>query len=121
MEGTYYVQHYIHILLINTNNPIYIFDINGGKQWRVCSPSLTASNGKLVLASADKGGAHAAVLSGTNMALVEILTPYGIGGTNRKFCISGKFLTSGRPGPRSCHLKTRLAGMGGIKGDRSLG
>jgi len=58
---------------------------------------------------------------GTNMALVEILTPHGVGGTNRKSLISGKFLVSGRPGPRSWHLKTRLAGMGGIKGDHSLG
>ena len=115
MEGTYCVQHYIHILLINTNNTIYIFDINGGKQWRVCSPSLTASNGELVLASTAKGGARAAVLLGTNMALVEILTPHGVGGTNRKF------LVSGRPGPRSRHLNTRLAGVAGIKEDRSLG
>jgi len=78
-------------------------------------PPLTASNSKLVSASAAKGGAHAAVLLGTNMALVEILTPHGVGGTNRKF------LVSGRPGPRSCHWNTRLAGIAGIKGDRSLG
>ena len=58
---------------------------------------------------------------GTNMALVETLSPHGVGGTNRKILISGKFLVSGRPGPRSRHWKTRLAGMGGIKGDRSLG
>jgi len=68
MEGTYCVQHYICILVINTNNPIYIFNINGGKQWRACLPSLTASNGKLMSASADKGGVCAAVLSGTNVA-----------------------------------------------------
>ena len=68
MEGTYCVQHYICILVINTNNPIYIFDINGGKQWRACSPSLIASNGELMSALADKGGARAAVLSGTNVA-----------------------------------------------------
>jgi len=121
MEGTYCVQHYICILLINTNNTIYIFDVNGGKERRVCLPSLTASNSKLASASAAKGGAHAAVLLGTNMALVEILTPHGVGGTNRKFLISGKFLVSGRPGPRSCHWNTRLAGIAGIKGDRSLG
>jgi len=58
---------------------------------------------------------------GTNMALVEAFTPHGIGGTNRKILISGSFLISGRPGPRSRHWKTRLAGMGGIKGDCSLG
>jgi len=58
MEGTYCVQHYICILLINTNNPIYIFDINGRKQWRVCLPSLTVSNGELVSALADKGCAQ---------------------------------------------------------------
>jgi len=58
---------------------------------------------------------------GTNMALVEAFTPHGVGGTNGKILISGKILVSGRPGPRLRHWKTRLAGMGGIKGDRSLG
>jgi len=60
-------------------------------------------------------------IGGTNMALVEALTPHGIGGTNRNFLNSGKFLVSGRPGPRSYHWNTRLAGIAGIKGDLSLG
>ena len=60
-------------------------------------------------------------IDGTNVALVEALTPHSIDRTNRKFIISGKFLISGRPGPRSRHWNTRLAGMAGIKGDRSLG
>ena len=46
---------YIHILLINTNSMICIFDINGGNWWRACSLSLTASN---VSSSAAKRGVH---------------------------------------------------------------
>ena len=35
---------YIHTLLINTNNMIYIFDTMGGRQGRACSLLATMSN-----------------------------------------------------------------------------